>query len=323
MRKFSIILSFALMFAALGLATPAGAQWPQTTDHNPWSLEIGGKAYNRPGSKLDIPLITDSITRETVFNAGDATELGSTAAAEIKFDFNSKTGQDWQIRSILANWEESSDPILGPNLESPFFPTGIVPDQFNYDYDSSLFSVELMGRRAVRPGIVLMFGPRVVSTKDTVFQRSRLVVNPGGGVPPITVTSESITEATNILMGLQSGLELNRPVANGIYASSFIRAGGYYNPTEVNFTDNSSFSPTVSNTLTKSTGSFLGEVGGRVYMDIVPNCFSGYVGYEANWIDGIALAPPQLLQPVSPTPSIETANTVFFHGLTFGLKFTY
>ena len=102
-----------------------------------------------------------------------------------------------------------------------------------------------------------------------------------------------------------------------------MRLGGYYNPTEVTTEDTDLISGTVTHRQTKSTGSFLGEVGGRLYVDFVPNCFSGYVGYEANWIDGIALAPAQFLAATTATPSIDTANTAFFQGVTFGLKFTY
>lgn len=325
MRTFSIISSFVLLLATLGVVAPANAQWPQTTAHNPWSLEIGAKAYDRPGAKNASPLITNSVTRETLFDTEGATDLGTAPAAEIKFNFNTRNGQELELRTIIAQWDESSDPFLGPNLESPFFPSTSVPGQINFDHDSDYFSFELMGRRAVRPGIVLMFGPRLVSTKDQLTYRSTTTFDPGSGALPVTLNTSNATEATNILMGLQGGFELNRPITNGIYASSFMRVGGYYNPTEVNFSDSNSITTiTNNNTMSKSTGSFLGEVGGRVYMDIVPNCCSGYVGYEANWIDGIALAPAQISPGSTGFPlAVDTANTMFFHGVTFGLKFTY
>jgi len=57
-----------------------------------------------------------------------------------------------------------------------------------------------------------------------------------------------------------------------------------------------------------------------VYADIVPNTASLYVGYEATWIDGIAVAPAQLIP--SNFGGVETANTVFFQAVTFGFSFT-
>jgi hypothetical protein len=323
-RTQSIISMFTLV-ALLGFGSVANAQWPQTTAHNPWSVEIGGKVYDRPGSKLDLPIITDSITRQTLFDAGDATDLAAGPAAEIKFNFQSKTGQEWEVRSILANWKESIDPISGPNVESPFFPDGAFSiQQFDYTYDADLFSVELMKRRAFQPGMVWMFGPRLLSSSNTVTHETSASLNPGGGLPNVQVTRESVTAAKNTLMGLQAGLEINRPISNGLYISGFARAGGYFNPVKIQTRDEDSFTGAViTSKRTQSSESFMGETGGRIYMDLVPNVFSSYLGYEANWIDGYAAAPEQVLRGFGSDATIETTNTIFFHGITFGVKYTY
>jgi hypothetical protein len=313
------------LLVLVGSGSAVIAQWHETTSHNPWSVEIGGKFYDRPGSKLDIPIITDSITRTTLFDAGDATDLGNGPAAEVKFTFKSKTGQEWEARSIIGNWNESIDPIAGPNIESPFFPDGAFNiNQFDYSYDAELFSLELMKRRAFQPGFVWMFGPRFLSSRNTVTHETTATLNPGGGVPSFQVSRESVASAKNTLMGLQAGLEINRPISNGLYISGFARAGGYFNPTKVQTrTTDSFFGVIESSKRTKSTESFLGEAGGRLYMDLVPNVFSSYIGYEANWIDGFAAAPEQVLRGFGPDNSIETTNTIFFHGITFGVKYTY
>jgi hypothetical protein len=316
------------MFALLvlvGSGSAVNGQWHQTTSHNPWSVEIGGKFYDRPGTKLDLPIITDSITRQTLFDAGDATDLGNYPAAEVKFTFQSKTGQEWEARTILANWKESIDPIAGPNVESPFFPDGAFSiQQFDYLYDAELFSIEFMKRHTFQPGFVFMCGPRFLSERNTVTHETTASLSPGGGLPNILVTRESVASAKNTLMGLQAGLEINRPISNGLYISGFVRAGGYFNPTKVQTSTNDSALGLIeSSKRTKSTDSFLGETGGRIYMDLVPNVFSSYVGYEANWIDGFAAAPEQVLKGFGTDNSIETTNTIFFHGITFGVKYTY
>jgi hypothetical protein len=285
-------------------------------------VEIGGKAYDRPGSELGLPLITDGMTGASLFDSNQATDLGGAGGAEVKFDWVSKHGRELEFRSILAFWDQSTL-VEGPNLESPFFPVpGPAPTSVTYDYESDYFSFELMSRHAISPGVTVMFGPRFVSTRDQVSFAGTLSVDPGDGSPVVDITETTVTEATNILLGLQGGLEFNIPVGQSLYINSFIRAGGYTNPTEVISTTSNNFSSVVTETRDlKSTGSFLGEVGGRLYADIVPNSFSAYVGYEATWIDGIAIAPAQLLTTGS--TSVDTSNTPFFNAAVFGLQWGY
>lgn len=321
MRTFNIVATVIVLVASAAFVSTASAQSPYTKDAR-WSVEFGGKAYDRPGDDLGIPLIIDGITRETLFDSEQASSLGSTAGAEVKFNFVSRHGNEIEIRTILANWNENYE-IEGDNLRSPFFPVpGSEPTTVNYDYESDYFSIELMKRKAILPGVTCMFGPRFVSTKDEVTFAGSLLVDPGDGSPPVVFTQTQTTEATNALIGLQGGFEVNVPVGQTCYVNGFMRLGGYTNPTEVTIGGGDNFSNISTLTSeTKSTGSFLGEVGGRLYGDIVPNCLAGYVGYEATWIDGIALAPAQLL-PTS-VGGVETSNTAFFHAVTFGFNFSY
>jgi hypothetical protein len=320
-RTFSIISTLVVLLTSLVLVSPAEAQWPQTTSHNQWSVEFGGRAYDRPGDGNRFPLIIDSTTRASLFDSNDATGLGGSAGAEVKFNFNSRMGREWEIRTIIADWDTAPEQVAGPNIESQFFPTDVTPGTFNYEYDSDFFSIEVMAKKSLVPGVVWMCGPRVVSTKDHVALISQFQIDPNDGSPLVTVDARSDFEATNVLIGLQAGLELNKPITDTFYLNGFIRSGGYFNPTEVTFNDVDTVTPLVTNQLTKSTGSFLGEVGGRAYFDLVPNCVSCYAGYEATWIDGIALAPAQILTTTIP-PSIDTSNTLFFQAVTFGLRFT-
>ncbi|MFT5302846.1 MAG: hypothetical protein ACI87E_004030 [Mariniblastus sp.] len=322
MRKFSLIATVVVLLASVACVSKTQAQSPYAvTKDSRWTVEFGAKAYDRLGSELGLPLITDGITNDTLFDSEQASELGSTVGAEIKFGYVSKSGREFEIRTIIADWDQSHE-VTGANLESPFFTTpGSEPTTVNYDYDSDYFSIEVMQRRALSPGITFMFGPRFISTKDKVEFAGSLQVSPGGGAPFLFTQTET-TEATNALIGLQAGLEFNVPVTQDIYVNSFIRTGGYMNPTEVITSVRNNVSGLVGaeQRQTKSTGSFLAEVGGRLYVDIVPNAMSTYVGYEATWIDGLAVAPDQILNT---SGGIETANTPFFHAVTFGLNFSY
>ena len=286
------------------------------------SVEIGGKAYERPGSRLGLPLITDANTLETLFDSNQVTDLGSAGGAEVKFNFLNRNGREFEVRSIIADWEEDFE-IVGDSLRSPFFPVaGFEPSTVNIGTNADYFSIEIMERRAIIPGVTFMFGPRFVSTKDELNIAGTLAVDGGPGVGLVDVTQNQSFEATNSLLGLQAGLEFNIPLSQAVYVQSFIRAGGYYNPTEV--TTSTSDTITAATTFdqqTKSTGSFLGEVGGRLYVDIIPNCVATYAGYEATWIDGVAVAPAQVLS--TGLTGVETANTPFFHAFTFGINMSY
>ncbi len=239
----------------------------------------------------------------------------------MKFGWVTKNDRELEFRTILAGWDQTHF-ITGTDLVSPFFPTGATPTDVEYGYTSDYFSFELMSRKAIMPGITCMFGPRIVSTRDQVTQIGSLSIDPGDGSGSILFSETRNTEATNILLGLQGGLEFNIPVGRSIYVNSFIRVGGYTNPTEVTTTISDNFSPLLDVTQeTKSTGSFLGEIGVRLYADLVPNSCSIYVGYEATWIDGIALAPAQLL--TTGITEVETANTPFFNAAVLGLQWGY
>lgn len=324
MRKLTLFSTVFVLLANLAWIDQIHAQWPQATAKNPrFSAEFGIKGYDRPGDELMLPLITNGDTGATLFNSEQATDLGTAVGAEVKFNFESGYGRELEFRMILADWDENVFTVDGTSLQSPFFPTpGAEPTTVTYGYESDYFSAELMARRSIKPGITIMAGPRIVSTKDQVNIGGSLVVDPLDGSPPVTVTQTSRTEATNILIGLQTGFEFNFPVTRDMHLNSYIRAGGYMNPTEVNQTSFDTINTTpVTTRNSKSTGSFLGEIGARLYVDIIPDTFSAYVGYEANWIDGIALAPAQLL--TTDADGVQTGNTPFFNGVTFGAQVHY
>ena len=329
MRTFLTITAVAISIAASFSNSHCYAQWPGSTRgdiHKNW-LEIGGRAYSRPGTDSDIPIVSDSNTGATLFSADQATNGGSAPGLEISFGFegNNLLERQWEFRSIVAEFEVDTD-VAGPNLSSPLFP-GDGVESFNYEYESRLLSFELNSLRTLAPGIRFSSGPRYVSLRE-VATTDLFTPTPTGvvGTPLIPVNTVATREATNGLIGLQAGLDLRFQVSRQIYTTGFIRTGGYYNPTEVtstlnSFSDGLLFDSEPDTTITKSTGSFLAEVGGRVYVDLYHNLVSSYVGYEATWIDGIALAPTAFLN--DGTAGVDTANTLFFHAITFGLRMDF
>lgn len=325
MRKFSIFAAVAVSITAVFPVSNCEAQWHGATRKDQKHiLEVGGGGYDRPGQSSATPVVTDSATGATLFDSEDATSVGGAAGLDIRYQFEAPGGRKLRFRSILAEFDTSNEIASVNGLESPLLtdPT----DRIQYEYDSRILSFELMSVRNLAPGINFVAGPRYVSIREEVRTEVDGVIDFGNGVPPITATDVSTLAADNGLIGLQAGLELTIPVSRYIYGETFIRAGGYYNPTEVSqsgqqiaggqFVDPIAF----GERNTKSTGSFLGEIGGRVFVDFVPDTVAGYVGYEATWIDGIALAPAQL---TAAPATVDTANTVFYQAFTFGLRMQF
>ena len=317
-RFYNYLLSlFTIAVFASACVQSALAQWPTDfVDDSDFYVELGAKFLNRPGDDLGLPLLSDSVTNEVFISSGEITDLGTNAGAEVRFGKRGRHGRRWEIRTTVANWDAQNS-VAGANLTSPLTP-GFSPDSVETDYDSRLFSVELSFKRSVRPGVVLFAGPRFISLReDFEFTSESFVPAPPFGL--FEVDTFNSIETRNNLYGFQVGGEFNLPVSRSFYINSFIRAGGFSNPTRFRSVASTTVAAEVQNELTKNTGSFVGEVGGRVLFDIVPGCVSTHIGYEATWLDGIALAPTQF--NTNTTGEVVTANTPFFQGITFGIGF--
>ena len=328
MRKFSIFTAVAVSITASIPASVLMAQWPGTTrgkDHK-HILEIGGIAFDRPGVGTPTPLITDAQTSETLFDSEDGTSVGGAAGLDIKYQFETRRGRTLRFRSIVADFDTSNE-IIGVNgLASPLLPDNVDTNRIQYEYDSRLLSFELMSCRNIAPGINLVAGPRYISMTEEVRLEADGEIDFQNGIAPVAATQVDTLSADNSLIGLQAGIEITLPLAQSFYFEGFARGGGFYNPTEVSSSTQDLVGgqfldpPLLGPRNTSSSESLLGEVGGRLFFDLVPDAVSGYVGYEATWIDGIALAPAQLFANAG---SVDTSNTLFYQGVTFGMRMNF
>ncbi len=320
MKKFLAFLTALLAFSTLAVVpeSDAVAQWP--TDFTApihYYGEISAKIYDRPGSKLGISLITDELTNETLLTTDQITDLGGSAGAEVRFGAAGQYGRTWEIRSNIVNWNNSRN-VEGENLLSPLAPD-FSPDRVDTDYNSDFFSIEFSLKRTALPGLTLLAGPRYISlNEDFSFATETIFDTPSGGF--LFETSNSF-ETRNSLYGFQIGAELNKPISRNIYINGFVRAGGYGNPTKFTTSSSTTIMDEVTLRQSKNTGSFVGEVGGRVYTDIIPGNLSGFVGYEATWIDGVALATNQI--GFQESGEVLTAVTPFFQAITIGIGFRH
>lgn len=321
MQKLLQITTMAAIVLAMGIVSDVNAQWPEYTQVGEKNyIEIGGRAYNRPGTDLQLSILEDATTGETLFNANQATSASSAAGVEMSYNFVNRFGRSMEFRTFTGTWDARSSLNQG-NIVSPLFP-GETADFVDYNYRARIFSFELNGKRALRQGLTLFGGPRFVSFNDEVSYVAGVNADPFG-VNQLATERRQTLEAINNLIGLQAGLRYDKRLSNYFRAAGFIRTGGYMNPTKVRTSNQAGVVgvPPVElfrTEATKSTGSFLAEVGGKLYVDLAPSC-SLFAGYEGTWIDGVALAPPSFL--TTDTGEVETANTLFMHAITFGMRF--
>ena len=296
--------------------------WPGTTGNTSNStIELGGKVFDRPGSDLGLPIAVDSVTNATLFDSNDATDLDGALGGEVKWTFDTHHGRTIEVRGQLARWEVERS-VDGPNLSLPFFFPAFDPDSFDYAYDSQYASIEILARRPVANGFTLLGGFRYVSFNETVeFDSSTVFAFPGA--PPVTVNTETVLDARNHMYGLEIGAEFNRQVTQDINLTSYIRVAALANPTRVEMSTFDDLSgATTTEEPSKATGTGLFEFGARANYAIVPGAANFFLGYEGTFIDGIALAPAQLVTE-GLNGAVETTNTPYFGGLVFGFQYNY
>lgn len=318
LKTIAAVLVCAIWFSTK--APTADAQWAPVMNECPkWGVEFMGKIYDRPTDDLGLGLVFDTVTNETLLTSDQAVDLNGAGGAEVRFNFRGHHfGHNWQLRTFLVSWDEQQD-VTGDNLFTPLFPD-LDPNSVFVDYDSEIFSIELMKRRVVRPGFTASFGPRFVSLREeftTGFTQQLTFPL------PFVIEGQQTIQARNQMYGLQGGLDLNFPIFQRFSLNGFARLGGYANPTRVSTTTSDNFSGITTTTeQTLSTGTFIGEIGGRLVGHVIPGRVNWFVGYEATWIDGVALGSAQFLV-ANGTGAIDTENTPFFHALMFGFGYNY
>jgi hypothetical protein len=267
---------------------------------------------DRPGTDLLFPVVTDGVTGNPLLTAQEASDLETGPGFDLRLVHHADCATQYEIRWFYDTWDTGTL-VVGADLESPFLPPGISATSIGTDYMSDLFSIELNVKRAVVPGITLLIGPRFVYLQDDMTLTSVIPVG------AINTVLRSDIETTNPLFGGQVGAETAFPISRDIYVTGFVKAGGYGNTAQLDTTTTLTVLGTTATLAAfegnRSHGAFVGEVGGRLHYDLIPGALSLFAGYQATWIDGVALAPAQLLSGLT---AVQVSNTGFFHGILIG-----
>ena len=332
MKTFKFIVSTLIAFGYVGAISGEFAEAQIHGNFNRSTnsyIEVTGKVLQRPGGGSLFTVAQEQSTQKPLLTSRDIMKLGGAAGVEGRIGWQSRAGRNWEIRSSLGRFHNEKLDIRAdqaPNVGSPFFadPAPGVPflvDAVSYDYTSEYYSIELSRRYNTEPGCTWYWGPRFVSLKEEFNFGTTQDVGQG-----FTVATNDQFKTSNSLIGCQVGLEISLPVGQNFICTGFCRTGVYGNPVETKTkrTVVAPFGPNGDGPTTKDNkgvASFVGEVGGTLYYQIVPNICSSYVGYEATWIDGVALAPIQALSVGNDGPVTNT--TPFWHAINFGFRFDY
>lgn len=319
MRTFKIIVS---TFIAFGYVAAISGGFAQAQVHGSFNrttssyIEVTGKVLQRPGGGTNFAVAVDPITEQPLLTSTDIMDLGGGTGVEAIAGWQNRRGGNMELRTSLGNVQNNKSSITAPSgaqVTSPLFPQSV--DSVGYDYTSNYFSIELCRRCNVKPGCTWIIGPRFISLKEE-FNFS---TETDAGF--FLARSNNKFTTSNSLIGGQIGLEVSKPAFQNLYWTGFFRTGIYGNPVASKRTATTGGVDQLTFKSTKEIGSFVGECGLTVSYQIVPNVCSTFVGYEANWIDGIALAPTQALSVGE--ANVVTNNTVFWHAINFGFEFDF
>jgi hypothetical protein len=184
-----------------------------------------------------------------------------------------------------------------------------------------LFSIELNVRREFTPGLTFLFGPRFLFLEERVQVDTTTAIVLPAPLPLFEFDTATVVDTKNPLLGAQVGAEWDFQLTRDINVQSYIKVGGYENFSSASVQQSATGFEDTESDRQKAAGSFVGEVGGRVYFNIIPSACAFYAGYEASWIDNVALAPVQFITVNNPNNDVILGVTPFMHGAVFGLQF--
>jgi len=186
-----------------------------------------------------------------------------------------------------------------------------------WEYDTKLYNAELNVRWNPYSRLALLAGFRWVQLSENL--QGSLV--PSEGFPPFWNTS-----TTNNLYGLQIGADGKIWERGRFSLNGLIKAGAYVNHAQES-TGVSIFKVVRPSYTATNDAAFVGEIGLQCKYQ-VSKWLALKAGYEALWLEGVALAPGQIQETYLTPPAAVNAlgvktSGVFFHGATAGLEYSF
>lgn len=185
-------------------------------------------------------------------------------------------------------------------------------DPMQFDYSSKLYNGEINLRWNPLCRVTMLAGFRWVELRE----------NLDGGVLVPTLEPFWNTTTKNNLYGFQIGTDAKLWERCRFSIDGLVKAGVFDNHAEHRSTIPSGTDVSVSDSTNHTA--FLGEVGLQAKYQVTCN-LTLRAGYEAIWIEGVALAPGQIQETRFRTEEtgINTSGGVFYHGATAGFEYSF
>ncbi len=203
----------------------------------------------------------------------------------------------------LEGWHAQQQLSSGPGgLQVPAF-GGDRFSHINAAYNSRLFNEEINSSHSLWGPVNILSGFRALELNENLnIAGSGLTTNGSGNI-----------KTRNWLLGLQLGLESLLVERGPISLTAYTKGGIFINPARV--TTNQTGDVTLpSGSNNGAHEAFVGDVGLNLNYRIRGD-WTATIGYQALWIDRVALAPNQL----ATLPKVNFSGDVFLSGLQLGL----
>ena len=215
----------------------------------------------------------------------------------------------------LPNWLVFAAP-------GDFVQTTDYPDQaMAWSYATRLYNAELNVRWELCSRVTMLAGFRWVNLLEDLQ----------GTLPPERAAPFWDTKTRNDLYGIQIGEEW-KVLNYGRFSLDGLVKAGIFDNSAGEKTAVSIYRVMYDESASTNQAAFLGEIALRCKYQLTER-LSLKAGYEAIWLQGVALAPAQIPQTLShgtpPTDvyvqalGIDSGSGVFFHGATVGLEYAF
>jgi hypothetical protein len=259
-------------------------------------------------------------------------DLNQSFAAGPRLDltYHADYGYDLELSFFeIDGWTSAG--IVLPNGQSPSFaaPGGFIQttdtatQAMGWEYATRLYNAELNARWALCPGVTMLAGFRWVE----LWENLQGILTP----PALARKNPFWTTTTdNELYGFQIGGDWKIIECGQFSLSGLVKAGMFDNSAAEN-TGVSIYRKMYWQSDATNQVAFLSQIGLEARYQLTPR-LSLKAGYEALWLEGVALAPGQIQKTFCngdpfhtyvQSLGVNSGSGVLFHGATAGLEYSF
>ncbi|MGO8691552.1 MAG: BBP7 family outer membrane beta-barrel protein [Thermoguttaceae bacterium] len=300
-----------------------------------WTVAAGFIILDRIGG-TNQALVTKSpplSQSNTVVLTGNDFQQGFAAGPSVDLIHHGDCGYDWEFSFFqIGGWNSDRTitttaddwKYLTMSCPAHFQQTNQIPGQaMAWDYSSQLYNAELNVRWNPSSQVTMLAGFRWVNLGEKLT----------GALDPPSISWEApFWNATTInnLYGLQVGADWKFFARGRFSIDALVKTGLYDNDAEETTGVSVIAKQVRAGSATTNHAAFVGETGLLCKYQVSERLLLK-AGYEAIWLEGVALAPGQIQETyVTLVPKmtaqalgVNCNSGVFYHGATAGLEYSF